>query len=421
MRKAVVLILSLVLLGFSTFDDDPVVDKLSPEIAGNVPGQGSLTAKGASWQEIQRIFASDGVCEDRFGWAVDFYYDFAVVGIPQADDNGDSSGAACIFRRVNGVWQEYARLAPRDGEVNDYFGWSVAIQKTYVLIGAYGDDENGSMAGSVYVYRIPDCKFIQKIVPSDLTASDHFGIDVAVSGSYAVIGAVGDSMMGLASGSAYIYKLENQKWIKQKKITASDAAPFDHFGGSVDISGDYVIVGADGNDDNGSRSGSAYIFHGSGIYWSQQKKLLADDGEAGDMFGCSVAIDGQNAVVGAKGDDEGHIDYMGSAYVFHGNRWVWQQEAKLIADDVTDHFGWCVDIHDDRVVAGVFYSHTAYVFQKKLTGWYVEQKFTPDDVQFGDHFGCAVEIKDGLIMIGAFNDKSDVCDQAGTVYIFQEK
>ena len=99
------------------------------------------------------------------------------------------------------------------------------------------------------------------------------------------------------------------------KLTASDAAAFDRFGNSVSIDGDRVVVGARDDDDAGTRSGSAYIFHFDGTSWSQETKLTASDAAAGDQFGESVSIDGDRVVVGAWQDDDGG-SASGSVYVY---------------------------------------------------------------------------------------------------------
>ena len=102
--------------------------------------------------------------------------------------------------------------------------------------------------------------------------------------------------------------------MEQQKITASDGASDDYFGYSVSISGDTAIVGAYGNDDKGSYSGSAYVFVRSGTTWTEQQKLTASDGAAYDIFGESVSISGDTAIVGARHDDDKGSS-SGSAYL----------------------------------------------------------------------------------------------------------
>ena len=165
---------------------------------------------------------------------------------------------------------------------------------------------------------IADTEFKQ--LAADGAADDQFGYSVAINGVHAVVGAYHDDDNASNSGSAYIFvKNDNGSWSQQAKLTADDAAGDDYFGTSVSIAGGHAVVGATGNDDNGSNSGSAYIFvnnhNGS---WSQQDKLIAEDAAAGDHFGQSVSIAGDYAVVGAWADDD-NGGTSGSAYIFVNN------------------------------------------------------------------------------------------------------
>ena len=177
-------------------------------------------------------------------------------------------------------------------------------------MGAYFDDGRGS----AYVFIRDGTTWSQqaKLTASDGATSDYFGSSVGISGDYAIVGANYDDDKGSASGSAYIFKRDGTAWTEQVKLTASDGAAGDWFGTSVSISGDYVLVGASYDDDGGSDSGSAYIFKREATVWTEQVKLAASGGAAVDYFGCSVSISGDYVIVGACGDDS----YRGSAYVF---------------------------------------------------------------------------------------------------------
>ena len=96
-----------------------------------------------------------------------------------------------------------------------------------------------------------------KIKASDGAASDEFGYSVAVGSSRICVGSYYDSDDGTGSGSAYIYDLNGAQLAK---IKASDAGAYDYFGYSVAVGSGRIVVGAYGDDDNGSSSGSAYIF-----------------------------------------------------------------------------------------------------------------------------------------------------------------
>jgi hypothetical protein len=156
-----------------------------------------------------------------------------------------------------------------------------------------------------------------KLLASDGAAGDEFGF-VSISGSRAIVGAVYKSQCGTQSGAAYIYQDSGSGWVQVAKLTASDCAGGDFFGHSVCISGNTAIVGARGDDDKGSGSGSAYIFQDTGSGWAQVAKLTASDGAAGDEFGWVVSISDNTALVGAwKNADNG--TWSGSAYIFRNS------------------------------------------------------------------------------------------------------
>ena len=141
----------------------------------------------------------------------------------------------------------------------------------------------------------------QKLTASDGASEDRFGYSVSLSGDYALIGASFVDDNGSESGSAYVFVRSGTTWTQQQKLTASDGAANDHFGYSVSLSGDCALIGAWGDDDSGSESGSAYVFVRSGTTWTEQQKLTASDGASTDLFGYSVSISGDTAIVGACG------------------------------------------------------------------------------------------------------------------------
>lgn len=194
-----------------------------------------------------------------------------------------------------------------------------------------------------------------KLTASDAGHLDRFGDfdSVAISGATVVVGAHANGDAGSSSGSAYVFFRSGSTWSEQAKLTASDAAADDQFGRSVSVSGDTVVVGAVGDDDGGSDSGSAYVFTRSGTLWSEQAKLTASDAAAGDWFGISVAVSGDTVVVGAPFDDGDH-DRTGSVYVFLRSGTLWSQQAKLTSSDPEDSadLGISVSVSGDTVVAG---------------------------------------------------------------------
>ena len=188
--------------------------------------------------------------------------------------------------------------------------------------------------GASYPITIDPVMFseVAKLTASDGAAGDLFGFSVSLSGDRALVGARFDDDNGSRSGSAYVFDLVGTAWSQTAKLTASDGAAVDLFGNSVSLSGDRALVGAPVDDDNGSASGSAYVFDLVGTAWSQTAKLTASDGAAGEQFGWSVSLSGDRALVGAINDDDNGFD-SGSAYIFAANQAPMAQPDAVTVDE----------------------------------------------------------------------------------------
>ena len=188
-----------------------------------------------------------------------------------------------------------------------YFGLSVAIDGNTVLVGAPDWNEN---AGSAYIFNAANGTLIHKILPNDSRSSDQFGSKVAVRGNIAVIGDYTDTVNGPYSGSTYLFDVASGTQLF--KLTPNDGAPGDGFGNAVAIDGTTVLVGASGRDDDGQRSGAAYLFNAT--TGAQIAKFRPNDGSFYESFGGSVAISGNTAIIGASND---HVKGTenGSAYL----------------------------------------------------------------------------------------------------------
>ena len=156
---------------------------------------------------------------------------------------------------------------------------------------------------------------VAKLVASDAQGNDYFGASVAVSGDTAVIGARFEATGGVNAGAAYVFTRSGGAWTQQAKLMASDAQSSDYFGYSVAVSGDTAVIGAYGEATGGSYAGAAYVFTRTGGSWTQQAKLMASDAQENDLFGVSVAVSGDTAVIGARLEATGGSS-AGAAYVF---------------------------------------------------------------------------------------------------------
>ena len=256
---------------------------------------------------------------------------------------------------------EIAKLVPTDGAGGDYFGYSVSISSdgNTAIVGAYNDD---SSRGSVYIYNRSGSTWSQqaKLVPNDGATNDYFGYSVSISGdgTTAIVGAYGDDDKGSDSGSAYIYTRSGSTWSYQAKLVPNDGATDDYFGYSVAISsdGNTAIVGAVGDDGVDINTGSAYIYTRSGSTWSQQTKLTATDATLQDSFGSSVAIsgDGNTVIVGAPNSEFDISNAQaGGFYIYtrSGSSWTLQYDTNFTGSE--SKYGSYVSLSYDGSVAAV--------------------------------------------------------------------
>jgi hypothetical protein len=209
---------------------------------------------GTTW--TQQATLTDATPSNRFGYSVALRGNFALVGEPFKTVGGNAlQGAAYVFVRNGTTWTQQAELTAGDGAGSDQFGWSVALNGSIALVGAFS--------------KFP-------------------------------------------AGAAYVFVRSGATWIQLAKLTASDGAQGDAFGYSVALSGTTVLIGADGKNND---TGAAYVFVRSGAAWTQQAELIAGDGAQGDFLGSAVALSGNTTLVGAYGSNS----LAGAAYAFVGH------------------------------------------------------------------------------------------------------
>jgi FG-GAP repeat/Putative Ig domain len=271
-----------------------------------------FTRSGTTWTLQQKLMAEDGVAGDTFGVSVAIEGDTLVAGAPR-DDVG--KGAAYVFARSGTSWTQLQKLTAFDGESNDDFGASVAIDGDTLVAGAPSDSGPNFNQGSAYVFTHSGQFWTlqQKLMASDGEANDAFGFSVAIDGDTLAAGAPRDDGV---KGSAYVFTRSGTTWTQQQKLMASDGEAIDAFGFSVAIDGDTLVAGAP-IDPTSTKvdKGAVYVFTRSGTTWTEQQKLAASDGDARDQFGFSVAIDEDTLVAGAPLDDGAKVD-QGAAFVF---------------------------------------------------------------------------------------------------------
>jgi len=388
----------------------------------SVVGSKDLTK---SWKEVQKIKPHDGQADSLFGAGVYVNENRAIIGAYADDEMGNEAGAAYIYKRDGNTWIEEAKLTAFDANYDDMFGISTCIEGNYAIVGSIADDDKGYDSGSVYIFKYDGDEwcFETKLTASDGSANDWFGGSVAFYGEYLIIGADGDNNQ---KGSAYIFKRTDSTWMQEAKISPSNLDDFDHFGYKVDISYDYAIISAIGDDDKTYDCGAAYVFKKAGSSWIKEAKLIASDGGYRDVFGMDIALYGDYAIIGAEYDDTSNGVDSGSAYIFKRTDSTWIEEAKIIPSNgvKNDLFGGSVSIYENYAVIGSGWDDTengensgsAYIYKRTDSTWSLEKNILASDGEENDHFG-SVWINGNYIFIGAAGDE-DNGEFSGSVYIF---
>jgi predicted amidohydrolase len=274
-------------------------------------------------QQLKKIQASDAEDSDQFGWSVAVSNTRIVVGAPGEDTTASGAGSVYIFD-ING--NQLAKIQASDAENYDYFGTSVAVSDTRIVVGARGEDTTADGAGSAYIFDIDGNQLakIQAFDPpgtSDAEANDQFGSSVAVSDTRIVVGAGSEDTTATEAGSAYIFDIDGNEIAKIQAFDppgTNDAEEYDYFGDSVSVSDTRIVVGARYEDTTAPNAGSAYIFDidGNGIAKIQAfDPPGTSDAQFNDYFGGSVAVSDTRIVVGAI-QLYTTASKLGSAYIF---------------------------------------------------------------------------------------------------------
>jgi len=377
---------------------------------------------------VQDTFVGDSA-GDLFGIASALSDDgnTAVASAVFDDDGGTDAGAVRVLIRSGNSWAQQAKLT--GDSAGDRFGFSLAVSGDgdTIIVGALQDDDGGVDAGAAHVFVRSGSTWTQQAKLIGDSAGDEFGAGVALSsdGDTAVVGAEEDDDAGAGAGAAHVFVRGGATWSQQQKLFGDSAG--DGLGFAVALSGDgqTAMLGVSAEDDGGTDAGAAHVFVRSGSTWTQQAKLLGDS--AGDAFGAWLALgaDGNSAIVGALGDDDGAAD-AGAAHVFVRSGSSWTQQQKLVGDSAGDRFGTRVALGagDDRALVGALFDDdggadagAVHVFVRSGTSWTQQQKLVGD--ASGDRFGISVAVSADVVRlsVGALRNDDGGAD-AGAAYIY---
>jgi hypothetical protein len=299
----------------------------------------------------------------KFGNSIAYSRDTVAVGsrndsISLSAGNLYAVGAVYVYVRDSGTWVQQARLTPKYPQTGENFGVSIAIYNDTIVVGASGRDlGNKTDVGVVYVFTRNGDEWVQqaRIEPVDGEESDYFGAAVAISGDRLVVGAEGRDIGAITdAGKVYTFYRSGGKWIEKQSFTAPSPVADSSFGYALALEGARLVVGAPSE----MGIGAAYIFYRTGGTWTEEIKIQPDDDKFGDRFGTSVAIDRGMVVVGAPYADPnpgtGPVINGGAVYVFRQKANAWQQSAKIVQENGSyfDHFGQSVAVDQKTIVVG---------------------------------------------------------------------
>jgi len=419
-----------------------------------------------NWNQIIKLAAADRSdkttsgrnVNEEFGNAVAISGDYAIIGSRFADQDSTGqdvvkdAGAAFIFHKVGGNWEKVKKISPSKRTFEANFGYAVAIQGDYIVIGAHKETDGAfNNAGAVYIFGknaggTENWGEINRITaPGRHEGSDDFfGFSVSISNDYLLIGAPGEKYDSQNqnpvnnSGAAYVFKRNaggSNNWEFLRKINASSRQEAASFGYSVSVHNNDLVVGAPneniGNSGTLNQAGAAYLFNkfsGGEDNWGQFKKLEPSTRIAGAAFGSAVAVDGNFTLIGAYKENiydsqTGALLMGGAVYLFERNWGAasnWGQVRRLGPEyPEINEFGRYVSLKNTTAVVGAYaedipgYAQNAgsvFIFERDLNyynNWGLLKKIVAPIRKNDDKFGSAVAIDGATILIGAIGEGVD--------------
>jgi len=341
-----------------------------------------------------------------------------------------------------GSLTQTAELTAKEGEANEEFGKSVAISGTTVAVGARKRKVKNKEQGEAYVFVRPATGWAGSLTETaGLTAKEgeteeELGQSIAISGTTVAVG-VGENAK---PGAVYVFVMPASGWVnatQTAELTAKGGKAKEFFGYSVAVSGNTIVAGA-GEHEVGKNpgQGAAYVFVMPSSGWvnaTQTAELTAEKGEANEFFGGSVAISGNTIVVGAQDRKVANRANQGAAYVFVMPASGWanaNQAAELTASGGSAFLGFSVAVSGDTVVAGALFQEVggnekqgaAYVFARPASGWAGSLNQTAELAaergEANELFGKSVAVSGNTVAAGAPERKVGNENQQGTAYAF---
>lgn len=427
------------------------------------------TAHDAPYVEQYEIGAPPAVPDrDFFGQSIAAWHDsmtgitWLVVG---ADGENGNTGAAYVFSRATpqSPWHMEARLAANDGATGDHFGFAVGIEGNTIVVGApdggngviytFDRDASGTWtaqsetnvasvysfgysiafsggtlavgapfkdSGYVFVYKRfgKGWAIVSSLAPPDMTDSSDFGYSLSMDDQRLLIGAPGDSTIATDRGSAYLFAFDaaTASWTFNHKFFAFESGDHDYFGSAVALQGNNAMIGAYGRS---SSQGAVddFLLDDMGN-WSEQSPLQAADGKSNDNFGSALVLMGSTLAVGAPVHDSG----AGAVYLFTGSAGRWSPIGTFISPNSAER-GASLATVDGEFLAGApdadldaEFRGRVDVFSNASGDWNYKQSIVAsadDNASFGYSVATSA---DTAFVTAPFRDGTDRSSGAVEIY-----
>jgi hypothetical protein len=391
---------------------------------------------------VEARFVDETSAGAAFGNSVALDGNRAVLGAPFDDTSaGTDVGAAYVFLRSGTTWTREAKLVVAEGKSGDRIGVSVAISGGTVVLGARTADLPGATdSGCAYVFTAASLWAQEaKLQASDAFTGDNFGVSVAISGNTAIVGANRcDTANGVDAGAAYVFERVGTVWSGTTKLTArlssgaTDEGAGDQFGGDVALNLNTAVIGSQHDDHSGhTDAGSAYVFFRSSGSWTMQQKLTDVSPFSDDLFGFSVAIEGDQVIVGSVlAEEVGTPFEAGVALIYTRVAGIWGAPTKLLAPSpaFNDNFGSSVAISGSTALVGAVTRDvpgksdvgSAFVYVRSGTIWSPTPQATliASDGASGDEFAISVALSADTALIGARSADGPAGANSGAGYVY---
>jgi len=318
---------------------------------------------------------------------------------------------------------EKHKIFASDGANYTYFGsqGSVAIDGDYAVVGSYFADVNGiNNAGAAYIYFWNGTNWVEqaKIYASNLAEEQHFGKSVAINGDRVVVGATGTYSTN-SLGQAYVFKRNGTNWVEEVILTASDGVNRDAFGTDVEIINDELIISAN---DQYSYKGAVYYFKFNGSTWVETQIISPTSSAGYKQFGKSLVFDESNLLVGCIDDSYSGFRMPGAVYAFAKEGGIWVQKSRILPDDNTIRvsFGTSVVLQNEVAVISDVDStpEKVYIFNKTDDTTWVQIDTLKSGSITHDMFGYDLGIDGEYILIGS-NENGEAAYEAGSVFVYK--